>query len=457
MENQESAVTPMNTYGEKKELPSVNELLRESWLAFKGSILNLFFISLFSIGFWLVLALVVVLILVILGVGAGVLGGGKFEPQALLAMGGAGIVSLLILVLLGILAMSVLQIASILIIGDYERRPGLGEVIKKSFGLVFPLFLTNLILSFFYVGGFFVFFLPGVFFLILFGFAPFEVIFGGKRFLGAIKGSYRMVTQNLGKVLARGLLYFGVMILVALVLGMPNWIFNLASSSKSSAAVVFLPFQVMWSFFSMIVNLSLGYFYLCYWVTFYKQVKAVTDEEKKISFGWTWIVAIIGWVLAILLSSLIVIGLGKLAQSGVLKKNLEKSLQKQEELKDWEVTSLTEPTLTLTPTPVPIKTWVPTVTPSCDEYNIREGEFSSNNCYSQKDYDDLLYYLRRFNSAVSSYNGAISSMRITCSGSDFFKDACERDKKQKQQSEDDMNKYRETIKGIIARGTPVAS
>jgi len=91
--------------------------------------------------------------------------------------------------------------------------------------------------------------------------------------------------------------------------------------------------------------------------------------------------------------------------------------------------------------------------PSCTRYTIREGEFASDKCYGQKDYNDLVYYLGRFNSSVAFYNGAVSTMRITCNGSDFFKDSCERDKKQKETSEADMNKYRGIINGIIGRGS----
>jgi len=90
--------------------------------------------------------------------------------------------------------------------------------------------------------------------------------------------------------------------------------------------------------------------------------------------------------------------------------------------------------------------------PSCTKFTIREGEFASDKCYSQKDHDDLTYYIERFNSATFSYNGAIASMRITCSGSDFFKDSCDQDTKQKTQAEQDINNYRGIINGIIAKG-----
>lgn len=93
---------------------------------------------------------------------------------------------------------------------------------------------------------------------------------------------------------------------------------------------------------------------------------------------------------------------------------------------------------------------------TCYKMNIREGEFASNKCYSQQDYEDLQYYLGRIQSAKLTLAGAEASMKITCEGSDqaksFFKDSCERDKQQKGQAESDIGKYRGTIQGIIAKG-----
>lgn len=89
---------------------------------------------------------------------------------------------------------------------------------------------------------------------------------------------------------------------------------------------------------------------------------------------------------------------------------------------------------------------------NCTQYKIYEGEFASDKCYKAQDYKDLQYYLSAYNSAVFSYNGAVSSMRITCSGSDFFKDSCTRDTAQKDEAEKKINEYKGTIQGIIARG-----
>lgn len=90
--------------------------------------------------------------------------------------------------------------------------------------------------------------------------------------------------------------------------------------------------------------------------------------------------------------------------------------------------------------------------PACKSFNIREGKFASNKCYTSKDYDDLLYYLNAYDSAANSYNGAASSSQITCDGSDFFKNSCEQDKKTMETAKQNIDKYTATIQGIIARG-----
>ena len=126
-------------------------------------------------------------------------------------------------------------------------------------------------------------------------------------------------------------------------------------------------------------------------------------------------------------------------------------------------TFLQTPSEIPSPTAAPVEISVPEVQQNqpvysnCVRANIREGEFASNKCYSQADYEDLKYYLQRYDSAKFSLSGAESSMRITCNcrvqqECDFFKDSCERDKQQKSQAEADINNYRGIIQGIIAKG-----
>ncbi len=113
------------------------------------------------------------------------------------------------------------------------------------------------------------------------------------------------------------------------------------------------------------------------------------------------------------------------------------------------VTTDTKPATAPTPKP-------PEPKEVCYEYNIREGDFKSHKCYSKEDYDDLVYFLSRYNQAVFSYNSAISGMKITCdSGSDFFKDACKEDKDQKEEAEDDIDEYKDKVNNLISKGKSV--
>lgn len=91
-------------------------------------------------------------------------------------------------------------------------------------------------------------------------------------------------------------------------------------------------------------------------------------------------------------------------------------------------------------------------TSNCTDFVIREGIFASDKCYSSKDLADLQYYLQRYNSAVFNQNAAASGSKITCNGSEFFKDECEEDKKQYDQALKDQEQYKGTIQGIIAKG-----
>ena len=53
---------------------------------------------------------------------------------------------------------------------------------------------------------------------------------------------------------------------------------------------------------------------------------------------------------------------------------------------------------------------------------------------------------------VFDYNSAVSSMRITCNGSEFFEDDCKQDKKEKEDASDKMAEYETKINDIMSRG-----
>ncbi|PJE63325.1 hypothetical protein COU88_00140 [Candidatus Roizmanbacteria bacterium CG10_big_fil_rev_8_21_14_0_10_39_6] len=90
---------------------------------------------------------------------------------------------------------------------------------------------------------------------------------------------------------------------------------------------------------------------------------------------------------------------------------------------------------------------------SCTQFKIYEGEFASDKCYQTQDLEDLKYYLQRYNSAIFSQNAAARSSKITCNGSDFFKDNCDRAKQQYDQALKDQETYKAQIQAILGKGT----
>jgi hypothetical protein len=154
--------------------------------------------------------------------------------------------------------------------------------------------------------------------------------------------------------------------------------------------------------------------------------------------------------------------------SGAIADNFIEPLKKQLEnlITTYDESALPSiaPVLTASPSHVPtnivVKKSTPTpkkVAATCYRLNIREGEFASNKCYLRSDYDNLIYYLQRFDSAKFDLQTAQGTINITCNcrvaqECEFFKDSCSQAQQQKSQAEADINKYRSMIQSIIARG-----
>lgn len=91
--------------------------------------------------------------------------------------------------------------------------------------------------------------------------------------------------------------------------------------------------------------------------------------------------------------------------------------------------------------------------PSCEQFTIYEGKFKSDKCYAQKDYNELVYYLKQYNGAIYDQNSAARGSQITCNGSDFFADECEEDKAQYEAALAKQAELEPIIFGIIERGS----
>ena len=584
----------------EQKFPSLKTLFADSWKAMTKSLLNVFVLSLIGVGMWFVMMICGVIGTVGLSFLSEVTNQVKFvealstNPKLIISLGIGG----LVFFLATLLAFTAISIASVYAVANWQKKPRLGECLGQGFKLFFPLLLVNVFIGFISFGGWWLFLIPGILMMLFFMFARLEVIFAGKRFLQAIKGSVQIVGQHFGEILGRQVLI---------------WVLYFIGVYVIQRTIPLTSF-----FYSLFGQ----FFIMAYVVVLYQQAKAATDEKQEAKMGWIWITSILGWLIFALFSAGAVkliktpamqekitaakqqfLGGGKKSETKIIEGyvnsinseakpywdqsvDLFKQIQDSKndptavkKLNDQNITALTKAS-ELDPNNPEIwsalcsaQTWLSTkgsledgltacqkadelapgvqkysygvgdmlirltryqeaaiqlekavrinensgyshyslglayknlkmqdsakthlqkaidlwsssnqngdwdsmilqarkeletvgtvvapttqtvpAAPSCTKYTIREGEFASDKCYAKKDYDDLVYYIQRFDAAAGTYNGAIASMQITCNGSDFIKNKCEQDKKDKADAEANINNYRGIINGIIAKG-----
>lgn len=594
-------------------LPPVKALFSEAWSALTASLLNLFLIGLSNLALVFIFAAVVF-------TGVFALGLYGHNPQDFTKVSalvrtyfwpGAAVLAFLVV------AFSVVQTtmmaATIIAVGEHEKKPHLPSLLSRGLRLVIPLFLTSIIVSVLSFGASILLFIPGIIFGIFFSFVSYEVVLAGKKYSEAVRGSVRIIAQHFGDIFVRFLLFFLLSTLIVLVI--PAVIRAMEPKDV----------QIFSSIIPFIINLILGWYGTAFSIILYRQASATTDVTKKVSLLWFWVVSLIGWVIFVLISLAVFSVLAprwntilqslnqkkaaatdinevlttapsscglsipipkttdekngkprkwtyeessmskssfylldndvfvperivgsflsfksadqKLADTvanvginvycvdntkkysldefkslalaskkykvtfknrfrfgevdldnvnvdwvedgkpahDILYLGVSRNANKLIQIRLWDAgsdevnltqlkkdqqtiynnlkyrddtTKLINMTFETDTTPANAEV----AAPSCTRYNIREGEFASNKCYSGKDYQDLVYYIDRFNSAVFSLNGANGQMSVTCNGSDFFKAQCDKNKQEKSQAESDMAKYRAIINGIIGRG-----
>lgn len=273
--------------GRTLSLPSIGLLFKDSWQTFTKSILNLFILNVLGIIIYLVLGALAVLVFMIFGAGSvllqkGIAGLATMSPSTIIILIGIAAVFGGLFFIVG----AVLQVASVLIV----NAPGeisVGTSFKRSFRFVIPLLLTGILTFVLTSGAFFVFFIPAILFYFLLIFVQFEVILNNQRWTGAVKRSVLLISSNFGGIFIRLILlvflYLGYAILVGLIR-------KIGPETQTLLEII-----------SFLVNIFLGWFVLSYSVTLYKQAAVGLENQEGKSILWMWIVAAIGWFLAIVI------------------------------------------------------------------------------------------------------------------------------------------------------------
>lgn len=295
------------------QLPPIKTLFSDTWTAFKGSVLNLFILAVISLVFWAAIAVVAFFLAIPFGGLAlfSAFQGGTPNPAVILAsLSSLGLIFFLAVIAFVIISL-IIQAASILVAGGYKNKPSIGDVLKKGLSKVLPLFLVGFVTGFIVMGGFFLFVVPGIFFAILFSFVGYEIVLNNQGIISSVKRSMRIVIANFWGILGRILLLWVVLLAIYIL---PSMIF---SSSDTASAI--------WSFFSIFINLLVGWYSLCYSVTLYKQASAGLESDKGSKLLWPLLAAVVGWIVGIIFISAIIGMVTYFVNSSMTKKGANSS------------------------------------------------------------------------------------------------------------------------------------
>lgn len=305
----------MDNQNQTASLPPIGQLFSQSWQTFTQSMLSLFLLNVLGIAIYIGLAVAAFLVFILSGAGSFLLKNGlQGIATTLTTMSGSTITILVVIAavfgLIYLIVGSALQISSILLV-DSQGKTSLGSAFKKSLALIIPLFLVSILTFVLTFGALFVFVLPAILFYFLLIFVQLEVVLNNKRWLGAVKRSVLVVSKNFGAIFIRlillVLLYLGYTILVNLI-------------SKIGPET-----EVLTGIISFVINLLLGWFALAYQITLYKQARIGLDNQEGKSIIWMWIVAIIGWLIAV---GVFFMGY-KAISSGILNNLIQKTASEQ--------------------------------------------------------------------------------------------------------------------------------
>lgn len=284
---------PAKSLNSKTELPPIKQLFTDSWKTFTRSLLNLFILSLVSIVGNVSALLIFGLLLVILGLGSGLVKNLIQQPSALSNLPPSVLIFIIVLGIVFAMCFMLLnyvfRIATVIVVARSEDHLSIKEIIKLSLKRVLPLAMTDFIILFFVIGGSLLFVFPALIFYFFFLFVNYEVILNNQSYLKAIKRSVLLVSKRFGEILIRILILVGITILLTALI--PNLLRKIDPDTYLLIALWSVLLNILWGWFSLVFTLQL-----------YKQSQAGLENEKPASLSIFWIVTLLGWLIAILLT-----------------------------------------------------------------------------------------------------------------------------------------------------------
>lgn len=285
----EQIKTEKKTGKKTSQLPSLQQLIKDSWelfnvtafsyLKFLGLIVAFFFI-------WVVIGILIAVPLSFTNILSHHYAFDQLStfPAVMLFL----FIFWIVLFILSIIIISlVFPVVSILILQG-KKPASILDLVSQSKKYILSYFLTMLLAAFIGFGGVVLFVLPGLLIGIFFGFVAYEVVLENQSGRAALAHSYVLVKNHFWEVIIRFfVLEVGLIIISSILTHIErgSWILILV--------------HILFSLFS-------AWYARAYTYVLYKQLHERTTVPQNISLQWIWVVSGIGWVLLILLC----IGLG---------------------------------------------------------------------------------------------------------------------------------------------------
>ncbi len=320
-----------------KKLPSVQTVFAEAWSTVVASMLPLFKLYIITTILGLLIAAVFGTLAFIGGFG-GSLGllGGKISTEAFLQS-----VNFPVLITSGVvggISSFVLMMAmTISMIKILDKKGNLAptSALRNSVSQIVPLVFASIIATFFVLGSSVLFVIPGIFVGLLLMFVQAEIVLSNAGPLQAIKRSVNMVMANFGQLLV----HWGALILgyIAVVIVIPRVLGTIVPDLRGLLSLV-----------GIVVNVVAGWTLTSYNVALYKKLP---KETKAKSIMWMWLLATLGWVMFLFVSSGILKlisspafkdafmdGMGNKQRPGIQNEMMMKKYQQQykQQLKEYE-------------------------------------------------------------------------------------------------------------------------
>lgn len=307
---------PMPSESVQTKLPSIKQLIVESWQLLTKKALKLLFLGLLSTAVYF--ALIIGGILLIFGFGAmnmSSFSNPEVMTEVLSKPGFVGTsVTIFVIWIIALIAVgTALQAGMLILLKDPTEDASVISYFKKGFSYIVPLIVVSAITFVLIFGSLFVFIIPSMIISLFLMFTMYAVVLDNKKGMEAIKMSVGVVSQNFGAVVGRVIILWLFSFAVQMLIGaLPN--------EEPSAAIFFILITLVSSF-------AVSWFGLAYIFKLYEHARAVFDPSKKVSMTWMWIISILGWIIGVMIIAGVVSAIGNKDFQNTIQEAVQKEME----------------------------------------------------------------------------------------------------------------------------------